>query len=316
MHDSAHILTACYRVVTPMFLSGADPNDAELRLPSFKSALRFWWRALAASRFKGDIKTLREAEDKLFGSTRSGQSRVCIRLIDSDIQKRTQCKFKPNSWQSYVGYGLIGKKDQNTRKCIDAGSTFRVGMDATRCSEEQLQELCAALILLGLAGGLGSRSRKGWGSLTLLSLEGSEMDPIQLESLNEELKMYFSVEQPSMLPSWTAVSSQCRYAVGPAQKNPEAAHEWLAEKYRDVLRRTDKSRREAFGLPRKGIGDQNHNSRRASPIFLHVHQGLKGPAFPVAIFLPAIFLEGQPKPRGGWETAQRFIECLDQGADS
>ena len=33
-------------IVTPLFLGGADPNKAELRAPSIKGALRFWWRAL------------------------------------------------------------------------------------------------------------------------------------------------------------------------------------------------------------------------------------------------------------------------------
>ena len=32
-------------VVTPMFLGGANVNDAELRIPSIKGMLRFWWRA-------------------------------------------------------------------------------------------------------------------------------------------------------------------------------------------------------------------------------------------------------------------------------
>lgn len=31
--------------ITPMFLAGADPHSAELRVPSVKGALRFWWRA-------------------------------------------------------------------------------------------------------------------------------------------------------------------------------------------------------------------------------------------------------------------------------
>lgn len=38
-------LTATYRIVTPLFLGGANPNDhAKLREPSIKAALRFWWR--------------------------------------------------------------------------------------------------------------------------------------------------------------------------------------------------------------------------------------------------------------------------------
>ena len=46
---------ATYRVVTPIFCAGADQQLAELRIPSFKGVLRFWWRALAWSLFDGDL---------------------------------------------------------------------------------------------------------------------------------------------------------------------------------------------------------------------------------------------------------------------
>ena len=32
-------------VVTPMFLGGENNTDAELRVPSIKGMIRFWWRA-------------------------------------------------------------------------------------------------------------------------------------------------------------------------------------------------------------------------------------------------------------------------------
>lgn len=40
-------LTVTLKAVTPMFLGGAEPNKiAELRAPSIKGALRFWYRAI------------------------------------------------------------------------------------------------------------------------------------------------------------------------------------------------------------------------------------------------------------------------------
>ncbi|OPX29474.1 MAG: type III-B CRISPR module RAMP protein Cmr1 [Candidatus Omnitrophica bacterium 4484_171] len=32
--------------ITPMFLAGADGRTPELRPPSIKGAMRFWWRAM------------------------------------------------------------------------------------------------------------------------------------------------------------------------------------------------------------------------------------------------------------------------------
>ncbi len=40
------VITATYRVVTPMFIGDADQKATSLRPPSIKGALRFWWRAL------------------------------------------------------------------------------------------------------------------------------------------------------------------------------------------------------------------------------------------------------------------------------
>lgn len=45
-----------YRVVTPAFLGGADPSCAELRPPSIKAALRFWYRAVDPEFAKRDVQ--------------------------------------------------------------------------------------------------------------------------------------------------------------------------------------------------------------------------------------------------------------------
>ena len=61
-------ISATYRVTTPLFCAGTDPNRAELRLPSFKGALRFWWRALAPLRWGDDLEVIRRQENEIFGS--------------------------------------------------------------------------------------------------------------------------------------------------------------------------------------------------------------------------------------------------------
>jgi len=75
----AVLIRATYSVVTPLFSSGAIQERAELRLPAFKGVLRFWWRALAWSRFHGDLQRIHQEESNTFGSP-SGQSAVWMRL--------------------------------------------------------------------------------------------------------------------------------------------------------------------------------------------------------------------------------------------
>jgi len=70
-------IEATYRIVTPMFIGGAnhDPSDG-IRPPSFKGALRFWWRALNWGKFyqknnrdeAAALKALHQEEARLFGS--------------------------------------------------------------------------------------------------------------------------------------------------------------------------------------------------------------------------------------------------------
>ncbi len=307
MTEASHVLTAKYRVVTPMFLSGADQNAAELRLPSFKGALRFWWRALSAER---DARNLREAEDRLFGSTRTGASRVRMAFVHIDVHLGSQNKFARNSWQSYIGYGLIDKPGQTRRGFIEPGSAFSVRLDASRCNEKEFQQLEDALIALGLVGGLGSRARNGWGSITLTSLESDNTvwkAPASVDNLKDELAKRVSGNSP--IADWSVFSDQSLFAVGQPQDTHEQAQKWLSEKYREAIKALseDKSHREAFGLPRRNSG-KNASIRRAGATFLHIHEAEGGQAIPLALCLPARFLEGQDGPQGGWKTAKKFLK--------
>ena len=52
-------IEATYLVTTPVFCGGAHRERAELRPPSFKGVLRFWWRALSWSRLDGNLEVKR-----------------------------------------------------------------------------------------------------------------------------------------------------------------------------------------------------------------------------------------------------------------
>ena len=67
-HSKATTIEATYRIVTPMFCSGADQKSAELRVPSFKGALRFWWRSLMWGRVSR-VEDLQQKEAALFGAS-------------------------------------------------------------------------------------------------------------------------------------------------------------------------------------------------------------------------------------------------------
>ncbi len=196
---SSTILTATFRVVTPMFLGGADPlREAELRVPSFKGALRFWWRALRRWRGVCDERELYIKENELFGCSDSkiGQSKVLLRiemvnrpeiLKSGEVLGEHGGKVDSNQkvvadGVRYLGYGLMeafdGKKTVGgrlTRCCLSAPFEFRLHIRfSPRTTAEDCRQVVGALSLLGLCGCLGSRARRGFGSLTLTSLSGCD----------------------------------------------------------------------------------------------------------------------------------------------
>jgi CRISPR-associated protein Cmr1 len=191
-------IEAEFEIVTPMFLGGADNTQrAELRVPSIKAALRFWWRMQAWSTAEGTtdaekLKDIHGKEARIFGSADDavGQSRFLMRLTTRDdlarvpksevLQDRGK-KVLPGA--RYLGYGLMGAFGADAgklvRPCIRHGQTFRMELlfrDKRRKDSEDMYEnnydsVVRALRLFGLLGGLGGRSRRGWGSVALLTMK-------------------------------------------------------------------------------------------------------------------------------------------------
>ena len=78
--------------ITPMFLTGADGRTPELRPPSIKGAMRFWWRAMNGHL---PLDKLKEEESKIFGASnrKIGRSRVVIK--NQDIPRDEKYEYLP-----------------------------------------------------------------------------------------------------------------------------------------------------------------------------------------------------------------------------
>ena len=343
-------IEATYRVVTPMFCGGAEPEtNAELRLSSFKGVLRFWWRALAWSRCDGDSRRIRESADALFGSAGGGQSRVLIRLasgpLPQSVNKGEILSVSPSirgtvgEGARYLGYGVMkafGKQGgQVERACLRSPFEFTVLM---RIREHELNEderkrqlasLTDALICLGTMGGMGAKSRKGYGSLVLQSMtvngEQRWCAPQTVAELRDACAELRHNHNAAGQPEYTAFSGQARQILVSSdnkeplglldlvgrefmryrswghngmvldqgsEKNFEDDHDLMKSKMPDRH-----PRRIAFGLPHN-YGKRRHEQvgphdqkldRRASPLFIHIHACGDTPVA-VLSFLPARFL--------------------------
>jgi len=202
-------ISAWYEVVTPLFCAGARQDDVGVRPASLRGMLRWWWRATRYGVYhagcNGDprqaLRELDKEEKKLFGSSETGQGRVALRVERAKLAvlpRRELLRTSERNGASvvgpgarYLGYGLVeaastesGKRaGQLVRSCGRAapGTSVRVDLVCRGLDEAQLDTLEIALDALGLFGGLGARSRRGWGSLLLLKRCRYEGWPTQPE---------------------------------------------------------------------------------------------------------------------------------------
>lgn len=339
-------LTATYRITTPMFCSGADPSKAELRLTSFKGALRFWWRTLMWAHVRR-AEELRKREGEVFGSTDHGRAKARIRLRRVELPKPMMIGdvFEKGDLKGayYLGYGVM-EAFGSAKKGTQAGQLIRPAIPGgifevqfllhPKLSQDQVDQLRRALILLGTVGGLGSKARKGFGSLTLTQLEGEGAGNLPAD-VEGRLRMCLPRPLPEEQPEWTAWSAGSRVVT--ATDENQRAVVLLDELGREQVHYRSWGRngkvlgqdregnfsddhdlskgkkvsihhpkRIAFGLPHNyGKGDANevkpastNLDRRASPLFLHVHRvAEEDPVVAVVAFLPSRFLPGDERIR-------------------
>lgn len=175
-------ITFTCETITPMFLSGADGSTPELRPPSIKGALRFWWRAMnghLANTANGGIPNLLQEDERLFGGVNSGgKSSVLVRVFDReekfiDGQKlQTYAEYDRNNRKvpyqkeglAYLYYVLLNQKLKGLEG-FDVETTFKVSLESK--SLEDLRKGVAAFWLFIYLGGLGSRARRGAGAITV-----------------------------------------------------------------------------------------------------------------------------------------------------
>src|SRR5690606_38364080 len=89
-----------FRIETPLFLSGFHTQNVELRVPSIKGVLRYWYRAI-----QPDLTW----DKSIFGSTKS-QSQIQLHISKQRLWKRVERGEIP----SYIAFSLR-KKDHHQR---------------------------------------------------------------------------------------------------------------------------------------------------------------------------------------------------------
>jgi len=319
------------KTVTPLFLGGAEPeSQPELRTPSIKGVLRFWYRAMEPD--------YRSKEPTIFGSVKPepSQAQFFLRIGQKNNIRPEQWCMSKDRELSYLAYGPVLR--ESARPYIGPNGEFELIFTfKDSLPRDDRRSVLKALWCLTIFGGLGARSRRGFGSIQLvnnltydgLSLPATFADEKAFGNYlsGNFLPIFRSVSSVSSFPDHTAFGAQTSVLITRLFDSWDKCLSQIGFfmlEYRRSLSSTDSQiikdflhgkglrlapQRAMFGLPHnyffKNTGakpeviaeDENKEeiTRRASPLFIHVHQLTSGKCVGVCTLFPSEFLPGEAK---------------------
>ncbi|MBI4612628.1 MAG: type III-B CRISPR module RAMP protein Cmr1 [Planctomycetes bacterium] len=340
--------------VTPCFLKGVSDDTPELRAPSVRGMLRWWLRAMLGGR--RDLKGIQKIESSLFGESAgdSGrQGKVFVRVEQSagpvirrgtsppdcqqdyTIRETSQGKDVRQNPIVYLGYGPYsyerGRGNITTRGAFAAGTSFAVHfLVRQRLTDGEGNALASAVWGLTRLGALGSRSRRGFGSVVLEP--GGGADALFEELPSEDFRAAIPtpglrsqlLDGAALSPEFTALGGNTGLFRGPFHAKWQDALGWLGKAWKDCRndirdRHGDKHRgnvRALLGMPLQVAKQSGQKpspvelgkvERRASPFLLRVSRE-GGKYIPLILAVPGVF---HPEEQGKQADFERvFDEAL------
>jgi len=279
---STHKLQATLETVTPLFLGGSDPRgQPELRAASFRGAMRFWLRALLGGVLGDRPDKIFQCESQVFGST-DHASPVVVRL---ELHNLGSDGFNPLPHKQ-VTFRFNGFKP---------GQRFDICLLSR--DEDALQQAQKALQLLCYLGGLGRRSRRGFGSLQITDGELALMAKTAKE-LGNALKQRLDAILPSSFAKSTDVP---RFPIlhpdwAQIKVCDEEFSDW-EQAIKFVMKRAHQHKNPALGFA---------NPRQASPVHVHVTRLSTGK---YALVLTTMLSQLNPKLSGA--DPQKLVDFLN-----
>ena len=180
-------------LLTPMIMSGADQSKAELRAPSIKGALRWWWRALNPTPPGADGKyhDLRAKEYAIFGGVHgevAQKSKVSLHVAwetpeselveksgdDQEIANWVPTKAggqRPDSSKpiTFLAFGAYQMGDSTARTLIlpktrsNKPTSFLISFKCDAAFWDEIEPAIKAMLTFG---GFGLKHRNGFGQVS------------------------------------------------------------------------------------------------------------------------------------------------------
>jgi len=195
-----------YRLITPLFGGGAYPRYADeitvIRPSEIKGQLRFWWRAVRGWKANGDLQKLLKTEEEIWGGVTevSNASKVVleievldqgkdetpyIEVPDKKDPRKKRFRNRSEIAPAYVAFPLQPTKDDRTLYPVRLDVRFALTLTYPESIHEDVE---AALWAWETFGGLGARTRRGFGAVVA---EENLKHPLnKLDQIRKKLEAY------------------------------------------------------------------------------------------------------------------------------
>ncbi len=277
VHDNTVEQHRKYRIITPLFGGGAIQQMSDeittVRGTEVRGHLRFWWRATCAGHLP-DVEAVKKREDLIWGKANKrkeqGPKREETIQIEVSLDKESE-RVAPFELKTFIDRNGEQKNRQDwisstkvhpyaafplqftqeERKQIPPPASRTVSKEGIEFTltitfpREYADEVKMALWAWETFGGVGARTRRGFGALRLLEVVGEDPDDNNLPPSPHEAKKWLK-EKLEKLPAKnhgfpfisSLVSSRERFRIIGAT-DPMNAWEALIEKLRNFRQGSD-----------------------------------------------------------------------------
>jgi CRISPR-associated protein Cmr1 len=296
--------TRRYKLITPLFGGGVKPRETDesklVRETEIRGQLRFWWRAM---RGDGSSKQMYQRESQIFGSAdeKIGQSKISVRVRVDDKGRpdeifETKTKAK-SDWEKIAYAAFPLQPEGSDRPKVRVGVKFTLEISFP---PDLRAEIEAALWAWETFGGVGGRTRRGFGAVSLIEAKenGKDVKPEKYAVENIEKQLREDL-QKHLLPNKNCDLQVSHLTMNSVFKFKKARNEQTAwENSIEKLRRFRQFRRNKDTSEESPYGESQWSEPNAIRFIEGRRRAETMLKFPRAEFgLPLIFHFPQGMPR-------------------
>jgi len=244
--------TRKYELITPLYGGGEKPAKPDsvtvVRATEVRGHLRFWWRATRGGGFNGNLEKMKAAEEKIWGSSgekgKPGPSPVIITVFDAKkgaMKKEQEKNGKkayigdPRSYWSYVAFPLRDSKGE-----VCEGVSFSLEI---KYPDKLKDDIEAALWAWETFGGIGARTRRGFGALKRTDITSPSRGQVAAEIKTGLQKYVVAGTHPAGVPN---LVGNLKFKVL-LESNAVTAWENLFHKLKEFRQNRNKGSSSGFG---------------------------------------------------------------------